>query len=127
MTDWTIDRTSKYLHSIRAIVHFHQNNRNQPHLPERIGLKPQAREKLKSDDSLFQSSDFQVELALRSQLSTVNCQLSTENLATSANIALRTTVNHEQFRLTATLVQSPIQPLERRIQPKHLVTLQSKH
>ncbi|WP_293318301.1 hypothetical protein [Microcoleus sp. PH2017_15_JOR_U_A] len=35
------------------------------------------REKLKSDDSLLQSSSFQVEVALK--LSTVNCQLSTVN------------------------------------------------
>ena len=35
-------------------------------------------EKLKSDYSLLQSSSFQVEVALICQLSTVNCQLSTE-------------------------------------------------
>jgi len=49
------------------------------YLPERIGLKPlPCREKLKSDYSLLQSSSFQVEIAVNYQLSTVNCQLSTE-------------------------------------------------
>jgi hypothetical protein len=37
------------------------------------------REKLKSDYSLLQSSDFQLEVAITGQLSTVNCQLSTVN------------------------------------------------
>jgi hypothetical protein len=47
-------------------------------LPEKIGLKPLSdREKLKSDDSLLQSSSFfcQVLSTVNCQLSTVNCQL----------------------------------------------------
>jgi hypothetical protein len=47
-------------------------------LPEIIGLKPEPREKLKSDYSLLQSSDFQVEVALLR--STVPGQLSTVSL-----------------------------------------------
>ncbi|MCC3510232.1 MAG: hypothetical protein JGK29_14305 [Microcoleus sp. PH2017_17_BER_D_A] len=40
-----------------------------------LKARPPAREKLKSDYSLLQSSDLRVEVALK--LSTVNCQLST--------------------------------------------------
>ena len=60
-------------------------------LPERIGLKPlPCREKLKEDYSLLQSSSFQVEVAINYQLSTVNCQLSTEHL-TSDKASSQTT------------------------------------
>lgn len=45
-------------------------------------------------------------------------------LATSTNVALSTAANNQQISLTATLVQCRILPLERRIQPTHLVTLQ---
>ncbi|MEG4201180.1 hypothetical protein [Microcoleus sp. Pol12A5] len=45
-------------------------------------------------------------------------------LATSTNVAIPTAGKNQQIRLTATLVQCLILPLERRIQPKHLVTLQ---
>ncbi|MEG3898188.1 MULTISPECIES: hypothetical protein [unclassified Microcoleus] len=45
-------------------------------------------------------------------------------LATSTNVAIPTAANNPQPSLTATLVQCRILPLERRIQPTHLVTLQ---
>ncbi|MCC3508159.1 MAG: hypothetical protein JGK29_03145 [Microcoleus sp. PH2017_17_BER_D_A] len=63
------------------------------YLLERIGLKPQAREKLKEDYSLLQSSSFQVEVALNCQLSTVNCQLSTANCQLSTANCQLSTVN----------------------------------
>ncbi|WP_293144896.1 MULTISPECIES: hypothetical protein [unclassified Microcoleus] len=42
-----------------------------------LKARPRLTEKLKLDYSLLQSSDLRVEVALKSQKSTVNCQLST--------------------------------------------------